>query len=110
MSNHEPAKKKLLNYLSEGRDKILSLKQKTALGQNFRRFLAELGLSKVTMRDMLGNLKKQEKKAEQFVEKNPKKAVAWAAVGGILAGSLWSSLKGKRPVLKKKDRSLSIKP
>ncbi len=110
MSTREPVKKKLFDYLNEGKNKILSLKQKKAVGKNFKGFLAELGLSKITMRDMLGNLKKQKKKAEQFIEENPKKSVAWAAVGGILAGSLWSSLRGKKPVLKKRTRSLSIKP
>jgi hypothetical protein len=63
-----------------------------------------MGRSKKKLQEAKQNFEKYEKMAEQYIEKNPKKAVAIAATAGMLAGSLWSLFKGKKTAPKKEKR------
>jgi ElaB/YqjD/DUF883 family membrane-anchored ribosome-binding protein len=58
--------------------------------------------SKKKLLEIKENLGKYGKKTEQYVEKNPKKALAMAAAAGTLIGTFWSALKMKKPVQKKR--------
>jgi hypothetical protein len=95
-------KNQILKYLSEGKNKISLLENQITDDKNYKRFLDEVGRSKKKLQTAKQNFDKYEKKAQHYIVKNPKKAVAMAAAAGVLATSLWVTFNGKKPVLKKK--------
>jgi ElaB/YqjD/DUF883 family membrane-anchored ribosome-binding protein len=93
-------KEQTLRYLKEGKNKLLLLETKLKGGKNYQNLRDGVRRSKIKLLKAKQTFDKYEKKAEEYIEKNPKKAVAIAAAAGVLAGSLWSALKTKKPVLK----------
>jgi ElaB/YqjD/DUF883 family membrane-anchored ribosome-binding protein len=102
----EKLKNKVVKYLKEGKNKLLLLEDRISGGKNVEKLMGEVGLSKKKLLKAKQTFEKYEKKAEQYIEKNPKKAVAIAAAAGVLVGGLLSAFKGKKPVQRKKRRPL----
>ena len=100
--NNEKLKDQTLQYLKEGKNKLLLLERKVMAGKNGQKLQAGIILSKKKLSTAKQNFDKFEKQAEQYIEKNPKKAVAIAAAAGLLAGGLWMALKSKPAAKKKK--------
>jgi|SRR6185295_1579397 len=98
--NNGKLKDQTLKYLKEGKDKLLLLENKLMGGKNYQNIRDGVARSKIKLLKAKQTFDKYEKKAEEYIEKNPKKAVAIAAAAGVLAGSLWSAMKSKKPVLK----------
>ena len=88
--------------MKEGKNRLLLLERQVKGGKNYKNLQDGINRSKEKLQEAKKNFEDYEKKAEQYIEKNPKKAVAMAAAAGALAGSLWAALKTKKPVLKKK--------
>ncbi len=95
-------KNQILKYLTEGKNKLSLLEHQITGDKNYKRFLDEVSRSKKKLQKAKQNYEKYEKKAQHYIEKNPKKAVVMAAAAGVLATSLWLTLNGKKPVVKKK--------
>jgi hypothetical protein len=100
-------KAQMLKHLKEGKNKILMFERKITGKKNVQKLMDQMERSKEKLQEAKKNFEKYEKMAEQYIEKNPKKAVAMAAAAGVLAGSLWSVLKGNKPAPNKKKRALS---
>jgi hypothetical protein len=100
-------KDQILEYLKDGKNKLLLLEHRISGGKKVKRLLDEVRRSKKTLQTARQNFDKFEKKAEQYIEKNPKKAFAMAVAAGVLAGSLWSAFNGKKTFPRKKRRPSS---
>jgi molecular chaperone GrpE (heat shock protein) len=100
-------KAQMLKHLKEGKNKILMFERKITGKKNVQKLMDQMDRSKEKLQEAKKNFEKYEKMAEQYIEKNPKKAVAMAAAAGMLAGSLWSVFKGNKPAPNKKKRALS---
>src|ERR1035438_9606676 len=102
--NSGKIKKSILRYLNGGKNNLLPRDRQIAIRKNFDRLLDETGLSGRNHRKIKRNFNGIEKRAEQYVRRNPQKAVAMgAAVGALAVGFLSSSKVGKK-ALKKKSR------
>ncbi len=99
--NNKKLKDQTLNYLKEGKGKLVLLENRIMTGKNGQKLQAGIELSKKKLKSAKQTFDKFEKQTEQYIEKNPKKAVAIAVAAGALAASLWSALKSK-PVPPKK--------
>ena len=108
-SGAEKLKAQMLGHLKEGKSKILLFERKILGGKNRQKVMEGVESSKKKFQEAKLNFENYEKMAERYIEKNPKKAVAMAAAAGVLAGSLWSALKGKKVHPKKKMTSLRAK-
>jgi ElaB/YqjD/DUF883 family membrane-anchored ribosome-binding protein len=82
--------------------KIGLSEEKVMGGKNFKRLMEKARQSKLKLKKAKQTFDKLEKKAEEYVEKNPKKAMAMAAAAGALAGSLLSAFKGNKPIQRKR--------
>ena len=109
MANGEKFKNQVVKYLEEGKNKLLLLEDQIAGRKDVKKFMGEVGLSKKKLLKAKQHFDKYEKKAEQYIEKNPKKAVAMAVAAGVLVGSFLAAFKGKKPVLSGKNQSLPAK-
>jgi ElaB/YqjD/DUF883 family membrane-anchored ribosome-binding protein len=104
--NSGKLKAQMLQHLKEGKNKILMFERKMTGKKNIQKLMDGMGRSKKKLLEAKRHFEKYEKMAEQYIEKNPKKAVAMAAAAGMLAGSLWSVFKENKPAPKKeKPRS-----
>ena len=99
-------KHQILKYLKDGKNKLLLLEDQIEDGKNYKKLLEEVERSKKKLQEAKRNFDKYEKKAEHYIAKNPKKAIAMAAAAGVLAVGLWSAFKGKKQATKKKRASL----
>lgn len=95
-------KHQILEHLKTGKNKILLLERKIAGEKNIKKIMDQMVLSKEKLQMAKLNFDIFEKKAEQYIEKNPKKAVAMAVAAGVLAGSLWTTFKQKKTAPKKR--------
>ncbi len=93
-------KSQTLKYLKEGKNKIMLLEKQILSGKKAAKILKEAEKAKLRLEKAKITFDEYEKKAEAYIEKNPKKAVAIAAAAGVLAGSIWMALGKKKPVLK----------
>jgi ElaB/YqjD/DUF883 family membrane-anchored ribosome-binding protein len=100
--NNGQFKNQILKYLKDGKNKLLLLENQIEDGKNYKKLLEEVDLSRKKLQEAKRNFDKYEKKAEHYIAKNPKKAIAMAAAAGVLAVGLWSAFKGKKPVHKKR--------
>ncbi len=70
-------------HLNEGKDKLKWLEKQVS-----------------EKKQQINSLKKKfveyEEKAENYVEKNPKKALAMAVAAGVLATAVWNTFKSKK--------------
>lgn len=89
-------KNQILKYLKAGKNKLLLLEHQITGGKSTQKFAEQVGRSKEKLRTAKRDFDKYEKIAEQYVEKNPKKAVAMAVAAGMLAGSLWATFNKKK--------------
>ncbi len=103
--NNGNLKNQIFKYLRAGKNKILLLEHQIAGGKNAQKFAEQVGRSKEKLRIAKQNFDKYEKRAEHFVEINPKKAVAMAVAAGMLAGTLWATFNKKKPAPPKKRRA-----
>ena len=97
-------------YISEGKDKLLSLESRLRGDQNVKRFLNGAGRTKEKLQKVKHQAENYGSKAERYIKENPKKSVAIAAGVGLLAGALWSTLSGKKPAPPKKTGPVKLKP
>ena len=100
--NNGKLKSRILKYLKDGKNKLLLLENRVKSGKNYKKLKDTVNRSEKKLEQAKQAYGKYEKKAEKYIEKNPKKAVAMAAAAGILAGSLWAAFHGKEPAAKKK--------
>lgn len=94
----EKAKNKMLKLLGRGLFHISALERKITRGKNFNVIMDDARLTKDKLIKTIHQAQDAGSKAERYIEKNPKKAVALAAGIGMVAGGLWSALSRKKPV------------
>jgi hypothetical protein len=97
-------KGQILKYLKDGKDKLVLLEDRFKDGKNYKKLKDMADRSGKKLAQAKRSFDEYEKKAERYIEKNPKKAVAMAAAAGLLAGTLWSSFHGKKPAAPKKRK------
>lgn len=97
-------KGRILKYLKDGKKKLLLLEDRFKDGKNYKKLKEAVDRSGKKLTQAKRSFDEYEKKAEEYIENNPKKAVAMAAAAGVLAGSLWSSFKKSKPVPRKKSK------
>jgi len=95
--NAERAKVRILKLMGEGKFHISALGRKIKDEKKFNVILDEARLAKGKILNAMRQAGDYGSRAEKYIQKNPKKAVALAAGAGLLAGGLWAALKGKRP-------------
>jgi hypothetical protein len=108
--NNGKAKNHILQLLREGKFKLLSLENKITGGKNFNILLDKVNLSKKKLENAKHQIENYGSKVGRYIKKNPKKSLAFAAAAGVLAGTLWAALKGKKTVTPKKNIPLKPKP
>ena len=106
--NNGKNKNRILDLLREGKFKLLSLEQKITGGKNFNILLDEANRSKEKLRNASHRIGSYGSKVGRYIEKNPKKSVAFAAAAGIMAGTFWAALTRKKAETPKKK--LLLKP
>src|SRR5580693_9276686 len=79
VENNGKLKAQMLKHLKEGKNKILMFERKITGKENVQKLMDEMERSKKKLQEAKKNFEKYEKMAEQYIEKNPKKAVAMAA-------------------------------
>ncbi|HET9869941.1 MAG TPA: hypothetical protein VFR02_05535 [bacterium] len=89
-------RKQVAQKLAQGRSKIQELEKKIRSGEAGREITAELKKAKAKLEKLKAQYKVQEKKAMDYVQKNPKKAVLAAAAVGLLAGAVLAALKSSK--------------
>ena len=102
MTSGEKIKDQIFKHLKEGKNKLLLLENQIKGGPNYKKLQVGLDRSKKKLQEAKKSFGKFEKRAEEYIEKNPKKAVAMAAAAGVMAGALWSVFKGNKKVVNKK--------
>lgn len=102
----EKAKNKMLKLLGRGLFHISVLERKITGRKNFNVIMDDARLTKDKLIKTIHQAQDAGSKAERYIEKNPKKAVALAAGIGMVAGGLWSALSGKKPVPVNKKTSV----
>ena|SRR5579863_5728880 len=102
--NNGKLKNQISKYLKEGKSKLLLLERQVTNRKDFKKLQDGLIRSKKNILEAKQNFDLYEKKAERYIEKNPKKAVAMAVAAGVLVGTIWSAIK-RRPVPRKKGGS-----
>jgi predicted nucleic acid-binding Zn-ribbon protein len=106
-------KKKIQKHLDRGNSRLVWLEGKISNDKNRQTLKEEFSKAK----DKLAGLRKKfnhyQEKAEQYTQKNPKKALAMATTAGLLAGGLLASLRGKNKTAsrpKALKRTSKLKP
>jgi hypothetical protein len=105
LENTEKTKVHILKLLGEGKFHISALGRKIRDGNNFNVVLEEVRLAKGKWLKAMRQAGVYGSRAEKYVQKNPKKAVALAAGAGLLAGILGAFLTVKKPVTAGKKRA-----
>lgn len=95
-------KKQVVAKLSQGRTKIKELENKIRSGQAGREIAAELKRAKAQLEKLKEKYREHEKKALDYIEHNPKKALLTAAVVGAVAGTILAGLRSAGGKNKKK--------
>ncbi|MGH7738859.1 MAG: hypothetical protein ACREL1_01815 [bacterium] len=95
-------KKQVVAKLSQGRAKIKQLEKKIRSGQAGREIAVELKKAKAQLEKLKGKYREHEKKALNYIEHNPKKALLTAAVVGAVAGTILAGLRSVGVKKKKK--------
>ncbi len=99
--NNVAMKKQILKHLEAGKAKLAWLEAKVLDEKKIQKLRDEFEKSKQKMADLKDKFNAYEEKAVQYIELNPKKALAMATAAGVLAGALWGS-SGKTTVKRKK--------
>ncbi len=95
-------KKKIMEKLAAGKKKIQDLEKYIRSGEAGEQVSVELKKAKAQLEKLKAQYKETEKKAVEYVQANPKKALVAAAAVGILAGTLLAALRSSKPKKKKK--------
>jgi len=93
---NEKLKEKIRKHLSGGKDKLEWLENQVSDEKNRKKLKVKWEDAKEKIADLKETFDRFEKQAVDYIEKNPKKALAIASVAGILAASLWSSFQQKK--------------
>jgi ElaB/YqjD/DUF883 family membrane-anchored ribosome-binding protein len=109
----EKLKEKIRKHLSRGKEKLEWLENQVNDEKNHKKLKVKWEDAKEKIADLKETFDRFEKKAVDYTEKNPKKALAIASVAGILAASLWSSFQQKKtspsPQSAVKTKKISLK-
>src|ERR1700678_817818 len=87
---------KIQKHLDQGREKLAWLENQISDKKNHQKLQLKLEEAKEKIAGLKKTYTEFEKKAVDYTEKNPKKALAIATVAGILAASLWNSFQHKK--------------
>jgi ElaB/YqjD/DUF883 family membrane-anchored ribosome-binding protein len=98
-------KNQVSKYLKETKGRLLMLENQITSRKDFKKLQDKVIRAKKNLKEARQTFDKYEKKASEYIEKNPKKAIAMAVAAGVLAGTIWSTFNGKKPVQKKKNKS-----
>jgi hypothetical protein len=95
-ATQDKIKKQVTEKLAMGRKKILELEKKIRSGEAGEEITAELKRAKEKLQKLKKDYDQYEKKALDYIHKNPKKALLAAAVVGVLAGTIMASMGKKK--------------
>ncbi len=88
-------KSRIQKHLSQGKDKLILLERRIVDEKRRPKLKADFEQAKITLAKLKDRFKRYEEKAVQYVETNPKKALALATSAGILAGAFWTASRKK---------------
>jgi ElaB/YqjD/DUF883 family membrane-anchored ribosome-binding protein len=102
-------KDEIQKHLAQGKAKLNWLETQIADEKNHQKLQAQLENVKEKVTELKETFIRFEKKAVDYTEKNPKKALAMATTAGLLAASLWNSFQKKETSPKPKTAVKSKK-
>jgi|GEM_PF-1671767 ElaB/YqjD/DUF883 family membrane-anchored ribosome-binding protein len=92
----EKLKNQIQKQLSLGKEKLTWLENQISDEKNHKTLQLKLEEARKKVAHLRETYNRFEKKAVDYTEKNPKKALAIASVAGILAASLWNAFQKKK--------------
>jgi hypothetical protein len=95
-------KDEIQRHLAQGKTKLKWLEDQINDEKNHEKLKAQVENVKEKVTELKETFVRFEKKAVDYTEKNPKKALAMATTAGLLAASLWNSFQKKETPTKPK--------
>jgi ElaB/YqjD/DUF883 family membrane-anchored ribosome-binding protein len=99
---HRNVSNQVQKHLSLGKSQLAWLESKLLDEKYIQKLKDEFDKSKVKLTKLKDRFNDYEEKAAQYIDENPKKALAMATAAGVLVGNLWGSHQGKPKNRKKK--------